>query len=133
VVPSDPGLFTQTGTGQGSAAVLNQDNSLNTPKNPAARGSIVQLFATGEGQTNPPGRPGEITELNVKTPLLPVEVEIGGVEAKVTSATTAPMSVAGLCQINAQIPLTLQPGSASVVIRIGLAASSQDTATISVY
>jgi uncharacterized protein (TIGR03437 family) len=131
VVPSTPGLFTQTGSGQGSGAILNQDNSLNTPSNPATRGSIVQLFATGEGQTKPPGTTGEITQLNVKNPLLPVTVEIGGLDAKVISASTAPMSIAGLFQVNAQIPPALQPGSAVVVVRIG-SASSQVAATLSV-
>jgi uncharacterized protein (TIGR03437 family) len=131
VVPSNPGLFTQTGSGRGSGAILNQDNSLNTPANPAVRGSIVQMFATGEGQTNPPGSTGEITQLNVKSSLLPVTVEIGGLDAKVTSATTAPMAIAGLFQVNAQIPAALQPGSAAVVVHIG-SASSQVAATVSV-
>ncbi|MGH9497741.1 MAG: hypothetical protein ACRD3L_01225 [Terriglobales bacterium] len=49
-----PGLFAQTGTGQGGAAILNQDNSLNTPQSPAARGSTIQIFLTGEA-TNPAG------------------------------------------------------------------------------
>jgi len=129
VAPSSPGLFTQSGSGQGSGAILNQDNSLNTPSNPAARGSIIQLFATGEGQTNPPGSTGEITQLNVKSPLLPVTVEIGGFDAKVISATTAPKSIAGLFQVNALIPSILPPGSAAVVVHIG-SASSQVGATV---
>jgi hypothetical protein len=37
-----PAIFTDNGTGVGQAAVLNQDNSLNSPANPALRGTVVQ-------------------------------------------------------------------------------------------
>lgn len=47
VVPSAPGIFTLNQTGQGLAAVLNQDNSVNTAANPALRGTAIQIFATG--------------------------------------------------------------------------------------
>jgi uncharacterized protein (TIGR03437 family) len=56
VVPSVPGIFTKTQTGTGQAAALNQDGSPNSEANPAARGSTVSLFATGEGQTYTGGR-----------------------------------------------------------------------------
>ena len=55
VAGSAPGIFTIDGSGRGRAAVLNQDNTLNLPSNPADRGSVVQIFATGEGSTEPPG------------------------------------------------------------------------------
>ncbi len=90
VAPSAPGLFTQNETGQGAGAILNQDSSLNTPQNPASRGTIVQIFLTGEGQTNPPGVTGAVTGLATKNPTQDVTVQIGGVDAKVGSATTAP-------------------------------------------
>ena len=41
VVDSAPGIF---------AGIANQDGSLNSPANPAPRGSIVTLYATGGGQ-----------------------------------------------------------------------------------
>ncbi len=53
VSPTSPGLFTQNGTGQSAAAILNQDNSLNTPRNPGQKGSVFRIFLTGEGMTNP--------------------------------------------------------------------------------
>ena len=131
VAPSAPGLFSQTGSGQGAAAILNQDSSPNTPLNAAPRGSIIQIFGTGEGLTTPPGITGEISALITKKPVLTATVQIGGVEAKVISATAAPNSIAGLFQINVQIPTTVQPGPATIVVRIG-PASSQAAATVSV-
>src|ERR1039457_1254829 len=60
VVPAAPGIFTLAGTGSGQAAVLNQDGSVNAPNNPAAKGSVISLYATGAGQTNPAGVTGQV-------------------------------------------------------------------------
>src|ERR1035438_797497 len=60
VAPSAPGIFTLASNGLGPAAVLNQDNSVNSAANPAPRGSIVQIFATGEGETSPHGVTGSV-------------------------------------------------------------------------
>lgn len=57
---SSPGLFTFTQDGRGRALALNQDGTLNSPANPAPRGSVISLFGTGQGPTNPAvpdGRP----------------------------------------------------------------------------
>jgi len=131
VAPSAPGLFTQNETGQGAGAILNQDSSLNTPQNPASRGTIVQIFLTGEGQTNPPGVTGTVTGLATKNPTQDVTVQIGGVDAKVVSGTTAPYAIAGLFQVKAVVPAGSPSGSVPVLVRIGTA-SSQSTATVSV-
>jgi uncharacterized protein (TIGR03437 family) len=61
VASSHPGLFTDSATGRGLAAVLNQDGTINSVNNPAPRGSIVSFFGTGEGETTPPGIDGFIT------------------------------------------------------------------------
>ena len=44
-----PGLFTVDGSGSGQVAALNQDGSVNNGANPAKAGSVVTLFATGQG------------------------------------------------------------------------------------
>jgi uncharacterized protein (TIGR03437 family) len=56
LAPTVPALFTANGSGTGPAAAFNQDRSYNSPNNPAAKGSVVVLFMTGEGQTAPAGR-----------------------------------------------------------------------------
>jgi uncharacterized protein (TIGR03437 family) len=132
VVPSSPGILTDAGNGVGQAAVLNQDNSLNGPSNPAAIGMVIQIYATGEGQTSPPGVTGSITQSNTKTPVLPVTVTIGGINATVNYAGSAPDSVAGLLQINAVVPPGVTPGSAvPIALKVG-SAVSQDGVTIAV-
>src|SRR6185312_5976739 len=53
VATASPGLFTLTKDGKGQGAILNQDGSPNGPANPAALGSVISLFGTGQGPTNP--------------------------------------------------------------------------------
>src|SRR5206468_2837505 len=87
VAPSMPGLFTSNGGGTGQAVALNQDASVNTAANAAAKGSVVVLFATGEGQTNPGGTDGLISSTDVfRVPALPVTLTIGGLPAQVLYA-----------------------------------------------
>ena len=53
VADASPAIFAADGSGAGAGAILNQDYSLNTPSTPAAKGSVVMIFATGAGQTDP--------------------------------------------------------------------------------
>ena len=46
---ANPGIFTQAGNGSGAAAAMNQDNTLNSQTNPAVQGSIITIYATGQG------------------------------------------------------------------------------------
>ena len=115
-----PAIFTVGSTGVGQGAVLNQDSSLNGPSNPAARGSVVQIFATGEGQTSPPGQTGTVTGSSGGAPLLPVKVTIGGIDAVPQFAGSAPTAVAGLFQVNAVVPQGAPSGPAvPIVLRLG--------------
>jgi uncharacterized protein (TIGR03437 family) len=124
VVPSAPAIFSVDSAGVGAAAVLNQDNTINSSTNAAARGSVIQIYATGEGATAPNGIPGEITGADTKRPLLPVTVTIGGIQATVVYQASAPDAVSGLFQVNAVVPDGITPGPAvPVVLRVG----SQDS------
>ncbi len=87
------GVFTMRSTGVGQAAVLNQDNSVNWASNPAARGSVVQIFATGAGASA----------------ALPAKVTMGGVDAAVRYSGPAPGEIDGLVQINAIVPSGIAP------------------------
>src|SRR5580658_1430710 len=82
VAETAPAIFTLDSTGVGAGAILNQDLSVNSPSNPAAKGTAIAIFATGAGQTSPPGVDGQVTGTALPAPLLPVSVQIGGLEAK---------------------------------------------------
>jgi uncharacterized protein (TIGR03437 family) len=125
--PSAPGIFTIDKTGTGQGAIVNAEGGVvNSPAAPAARGGYVMIFLTGEGQTDPAGQAGKINFSGgvLPRPLRDVTVEIGGQPAKVTYAGAAPDAIAGLMQINAQVPAGVQPGAQiPLVVRIGGAAS----------
>ena len=123
-VAAAPGIFSATQSGMGQAAVLNQDGSYNSASNPAAMGSIVQIFATGEGVLmNPAGQDGRIETgglSTIPTPMLPVTVTFGTTPSpNLTYAGVAPGEVDGLLQVNAQVPTGLTPGNVPLVLGIG--------------
>jgi uncharacterized protein (TIGR03437 family) len=139
ITATAPGIFTVLMNGQGQAAALNQDNSQNgNPQSilgarPAARGSVIQIFATGAGETDPPLLPGEAASITgnplVLTRAQPT-VTIGGQAARVLFSGMAPGWV-GLWQINAEIPASVTPGSA-VPLSITAGGVSSNTVTIAV-
>jgi uncharacterized protein (TIGR03437 family) len=137
VVATAPGLFAQKASGSGPGAILNQDNSLNGPSHPATKGSIVQMFMTGEGQTNPLGVTGAITSVTLPppqvtpAPVQPVQVWINGQPANYTYAGEAPGMVAGVMQLNVQIPANAPSGPLSIQVKIGQN-MSQNGITVSV-
>jgi len=124
---SAPGIFTADTTGLGGGAILNSDSSLNTPSNPAVRGSVIQIFATGEGLTNPPGKTGSLAT-GQHQPVLPVSVTIGNAAAQIVYEGSAPTEIQGLFQINAVVPNGITPGSAvPIVLTVGQAQSQIGT------
>lgn len=114
VLPTAPELFMM---GERGAIALNQDGSLNGPGNPAAVGSIITLFLTGQGPTNPhsaSGRPAPSDPLarvvSSKTAF------IAGREAPVHYLGLTP-GYAGLAQANVEIPAGLS-GELAVKVRV---------------
>jgi uncharacterized protein (TIGR03437 family) len=120
VVDATPAIFTIDSSGAGQGAILNQNFSVNGTNNPAARGSVVMIYATGEGQTSPGGQDGLVTGSVLRRPVLPVTVTIGGVAAEVLYAGSAPGLVSGVIQINARVSEVVAAGNAvPVVFSIG--------------
>ena len=116
VADTAPGLFSANSSGSGAAAALNQDGAFNsvTPADPE---SVVVLFGTGEGRTDPSVTDGSVINAVVR-PVAPVTVTIGGARAEVLYAGAAPGNVAGLFQINVKLPPGVR-GSVPVVVNVG--------------
>lgn len=120
VADTAPGIFTLDASGRGQGAILNQNFSVNGPANPAAKASVVMIYATGEGQTSPPGQDGLVTGSVLRRPLRDVSVTIGGVPARVEYAGSAPGFVAGVLQVNVTVPENAPSGnSVPVILTIG--------------
>ncbi len=118
LAPAIPAIFAANASGVGQAAALNQDNSVNGPSLPAARGSVIQIFATGGGQTEPQAVDGGVAAPGGML-AQSATVTIGGVNATVQFVGPAPGEVGGVVQVNAVIPQGIAPGAAvPVTLRI---------------
>ncbi len=128
-----PAVFTLNGSGSGQAAAINnKDGSINGAGSPAKAGDYVQLYITGVGQTSPTGSDGVINAAPLPVPVADVKVTIGGKTATVNFAGGAPGSVAGVIQVNAQIPSGITAGGAvPVVVQVGTS-NSQPGVTLAV-
>jgi uncharacterized protein (TIGR03437 family) len=105
--------------------------SPNSASNPAAPGSIIVLYASGEGQTSPGGVDGEIAGTSAPQPVQRVLVSIGTAGAQILYAGGVPGLVASVIQVNARIPLGTGPANLPVTITVG-SANSQVGITIAV-
>jgi uncharacterized protein (TIGR03437 family) len=100
VVRANPTILATNQYGRGNAQAINQDGSANDAQHPAARGSVVTLYATGLGQL-------EVAEA--------IEVHVGGHPAQVLSmhpSGTRP----GVAEVQIRVPETIEPASFQPVV-----------------
>ncbi len=122
VVKSAPAVFTMPDSTQ--AAALNEDGTVNSIENGAEPGTVVAVYATGEGQTDPAGQDGKIASDVLPKPILPVSVRVNGQYAEVVYAGAAPGFTAGAMQVNFRLPADLPRGVAvPVILAVGDVAS----------
>jgi uncharacterized protein (TIGR03437 family) len=120
VAAAAPGLYSTDFSGTGQAAALNQDGSFNSSSNPAAKGSVIVLFGTGEGLLKPTPPDGAIAAASpVWQPQQAISLTVGGMPATILYANTAPQEVAGLLQVDAQLSANTPSGSQPVVLTVG--------------
>lgn len=113
-----PGIFRLQAGVSSQAAALNQDGTLNTSSNPAARGSVVAVWGTGFGLTdpacatgglNPPGPANLVAGLSAFiADGSPSGVPV--VYAPARYAGGAPMLPCGVAQINLLVPTYVPAG-----------------------
>jgi len=100
---------------------------------------LITFYATGEGQTNPPGSTGGITlPLQTSKGFLtpqPVAgaplVTIGGKEATVLFYGESPGTIAGVMQVVVEIPVGLPAGNQPISVLLG-DVSSRNGVTVAV-
>jgi uncharacterized protein (TIGR03437 family) len=95
-----PGIF--------NPGILNQDNTVNSPTNPALVGSVIQIFATG---LLPPEGGVVDVKIHDQANLVPLY------------AATAP-GVPGLQQVNVRVPAGL-PGITTEVVVCGTSSGTR--------
>jgi uncharacterized protein (TIGR03437 family) len=131
VLPAVAGLFTANSTGSGQGWILNQDGTPNSASNRAAAGSVVTVFSTGMGATNPLIPDGTIPQTTTATPILPLAAMIGTQPAIVTSAYAAPGMI-GVLATNIQVPSTVTSGLAVPIVMAAGNSVTQTGVTIAI-
>ncbi|MBI1898207.1 MAG: hypothetical protein HYS04_16990 [Acidobacteria bacterium] len=124
LMDTSPGVFTATQTGRGQGAILNANGTFNSGDNPAPKGSVIQIFATGAGPwvstEVPPLLPQNILDGSIflgarfgpglPRPAAPVSLTIGGQPARMQYLGPAPYQVFGMLQVNAVVPEDIDSG-----------------------
>lgn len=113
VVGAMPALVTRNGSGSGPVAMINQDQSVNTP---APADGVVALFGTGGGWLS-----GAVDGAMARTTISlgsAVRVSIAGRDAPVLYAGAAPGLINGAIQINVQIPADAPSGLAPITVNV---------------
>ena len=130
-VIADPSVFSSGSlNGFPEVIAINQDGTLNSAANPAAPGSIVAMWVNGAGAfqaSYPDGSQFPTTLSSLAAPvavLFDGETEGGvtsfGFQSVVTYAGVAPGLVAGIAQVNFQIPTNLPtPGDSTMNLLVG--------------
>jgi uncharacterized protein (TIGR03437 family) len=145
VSSASPGFFSASQDGRGQGAVLNQDGRPNGPSNPAARGTVVTLFGTGQGEVSPAVPDGEAAPSGslARTVAEPTSdgaacltsqpsvcVAIGSTFGEVLYSGLAPGFV-GLWQVNVRIPNNALTGDA-VPVRAVVNASPSNLISVAI-
>jgi uncharacterized protein (TIGR03437 family) len=111
VIRSAPALFTLDATGKGQAAMLNETGCCNSVRNPAPQGTVVSLYATGDGQTAP---------WTMQPSKLPVAVTVGGIAGEILDVRNI-----GVLQVNFRVPAAAPTGDAiPLILEVGESRSS---------
>ena len=126
VGPTAAGIFTADGSGKGQAAALNEDNTPNSAESPAHPGSVIAVYATGQGLTDPTLEDDAVPFSDkLPKPLAPVSAMVDGRPAEVLYAGGVP-GLPGAFQVNLRIPGDIAPGPAvPVAITVGLSTSQK--------
>ena len=106
------GVFTKPVPTGMIGVILNADGTANSDKNPALVNTVLTVYYTGDGQTNPPTTTNSVYPATgtQAMPVLPMTATIGGVMAPVSSFGPVPGSFAGLSTAAVTVPATLGPG-----------------------
>jgi uncharacterized protein (TIGR03437 family) len=134
VAPSLPGLLTtdllnvQPHANGPDGYVQNQDGTLNSPTNPAAKGSTIKLFVTGMGTTTPYALGGNIAESPAITPEASVYATWRAFSFEGPNPPETVQSIPGfvssMFQIPLQVPSTQNSGRVTLGLQLQIAFSS---------
>lgn len=137
-----PGVFEISGTGTArQAAVLNQDNTINGATNPAKRGDVISIYATGQGFLANAPADGDIPRNGLVQTTYTPRVLIGDFVDTIALQPNDPQdrsfvkfsglspNFPGIWQINVQIPFGVAPGQQPLLIQVNSVSSINTAVT----
>jgi len=119
VVTAAPAIFTLDASGSGQGVILNGNQLVNSAANPATPESIISVFGTGMGLTDPPTNEETVVDALPRKTVLPARAILGGLDAEVLFAGSAPGFEPGVLRLDLRVPGDLRQGMQSIVIQIG--------------
>jgi len=96
-------------------AVANPDGTFNSQFNPAHAGDTVAVYATGLGDTKPPGQDGALYQAPLPAPLYPLTMYYFE-NVSLTYAGPAPGIVEGIWQLNLAFGKDAQTGQSNLLL-----------------
>ncbi len=127
VVTKSPGIFTY---GDNRAVAVNEDNSVNSTENGAARGSVLTVYMTGQGTVTPPVPTGSAAPARPLSRVpFPTRAWIAGVPAQIQFVGLTP-GLVGVLQVNLVVPPGAPPGDWPLLIDIAGWNSNTPTVTV---
>lgn len=103
-------------------SILNPDGSMNSQAHPAPQESVITIYVTGLGLTSPLSQDGSVSAPPLPLPVTPVTVYIGNNQAPPQFVAAADSLVAGITQVNVQIPAGASSGT-PVQVSVNFAAA----------
>jgi uncharacterized protein (TIGR03437 family) len=116
VTPAAPALLTSGGN---QALAIREDGSIVSTENPAAAGSDVRVYFTGQGAVEPAvasGLPGPADPLS--RPVARVQVWLGDIEAEVLDVILLP-GFAGITELRLRVPTELSSAEYEIRLVVG--------------
>jgi uncharacterized protein (TIGR03437 family) len=111
-----PAFFTTSGDGRGQIAAINQDGTINSPANPAARGSVITLFGTGQGVVpNHPADGAPAQGVLPTTGILRVVIGTDFVSDEDILYSGLAPTLISVWQVNVRIPERVAPSNQVIV------------------
>lgn len=97
--------------------IVNQDGTINSADHPAPQGSVVTFYVTGLGLTSPLSQDGSVSAPPLPVPVASISAYINGNQVQPQFVGAADGLVAGITQINIQVPVgTYSANAASVSV-----------------
>jgi uncharacterized protein (TIGR03437 family) len=104
-------------------SILNQDGSVNSADHPAKAGSVITLYVTGLGQTDPPGADGLRNGAPLPAPLVAVTVYFPTTPSSAVTpefVAAAAGMIAGITQVDVRVPASIPLSGPTNPVSIGV-------------